>query len=35
LLAAAQAAAGHNPFYNLPSAYQTKRQIRYGIRFLF
>ena len=35
LLAAAQATGGHNPFYNLPSAWQAKRQIRYGIRFLF
>jgi len=25
----------HNPFYNVDSAYQTKRQIRYGVRFLF
>lgn len=35
LLAAAQGPTGHNPFYNLDSAWQTKRQIRYGIRFLF
>lgn len=35
LLAAAQGTVGHNPFYNLPSAYQGKRQVRYGIRFLF
>lgn len=35
LVAAAQGSPGHNPFYNLPSAWQTKRQIRYGIRLLF
>jgi hypothetical protein len=35
ILAAAQAVAGHNAFYNLDSAYQGKRQIRYGIRFVF
>jgi hypothetical protein len=35
LLAAARAAAGHNVFYNYPSAYQGKRQVRYGVRLLF
>lgn len=35
MVAAAQGAIGHNPFYNLPTAWQTKRQIRYGIRLLF
>ncbi len=36
LLAAASAPGGtHNPFYNLPSSYQAKRTVRYGIRFLF
>ncbi len=35
LLALAQAAQGHNPFYNLPSSYQGKRTVRYGIRLLF
>jgi hypothetical protein len=35
LLAAAQGVIGHNSLYNLPSAYQAKRTIRYGIRFIF
>ncbi len=35
LVAAAQASMGHNPFYNVPAAYQAKRTIRYGIRFIF
>ena len=35
LLAAAQGPAGHNAFYNIPSAYQAKRTVRYGIRFVF
>lgn len=35
LLAAAQGPAGRNLFYNFPSANQGKRQVRYGIRFLF
>ncbi len=35
LVAAAQGSVGHNPFYNLPSAWQAKRQIRYGIRLIF
>ncbi len=35
LLADARGAAGHNNFYNFPSSYQGKRQVRYGIRFTF
>jgi hypothetical protein len=35
LLALARADGGHNVFWNFPSAYQGKRQVRYGIRLLF
>lgn len=35
LLAAAQDPAARNPFYNLPTAYQPKRTVRYGVRFVF
>lgn len=35
ILAAATGANGANPFYNLPSAWQSKRIIRFGFRFLF
>lgn len=35
LITAAKATAGHNPLYNLPSAYGAKRTIRYGIIFEF
>lgn len=35
LIQAAQAAQGHNPLYNLPSVYQAKRLIRYGVIFEF
>jgi hypothetical protein len=35
LLAAAQSPVGHNQFYNVPSAYQAKRTVRYGIRLVF
>jgi hypothetical protein len=34
-LAAARSETGHNVFYNFPSSYQGKRQVRYGIRLLF
>lgn len=35
LIAAAQGSFGRNPFYNLPSSWQAKREIRYGLRFVF
>jgi hypothetical protein len=35
ILAEAQGASGHNPFYDVPSAYQAKRQVRFGIRLVF
>jgi hypothetical protein len=35
LLAAAQSLTGRNVFYNVPSAYQAKRTVRFGLRFLF
>lgn len=35
LLAAAQGPVGRNSFYNFPSAYQAKRTVRYGVRFIF
>ena len=35
LVELARTGPGGNPFYNLDSAYQGKRQIRYGIRFTF
>lgn len=35
MLADAIGVTGHNPFYNVDAAYQTKRQVRYGVRFVF
>ena len=35
MLALAIAPAGHNVFWNYPSSYQAKRQVRYGVRLLF
>jgi len=35
LVAAAKGSIGRNTFYNIPSSWQTKREMRYGIRFLF
>jgi hypothetical protein len=35
MLEVAQNPANRNPFYDVPSSYQAKRQIRYGIRFIF
>ena len=34
-LAADPASPTHNVFWNTPSSYQAKRQVRYGVRFLF
>ncbi|CAN5594232.1 hypothetical protein BH10ACI3_BH10ACI3_06370 [soil metagenome] len=35
LVGQAEGAAGRNPFYNVPTSWQAKRNIRYGITFTF